>query len=132
MRKVCIDTNIYSSFKKEQEEVVEAFRHFDFIGIDITVLAELYAGFALGRYSEKNRGELKEFINSSRVHLLNHDRETAEFYAHIFRMLRCKGTPIPSNDIWIAAVAMQHGLTLYSQDGHFSAIDGLLLYDRKI
>jgi predicted nucleic acid-binding protein len=98
------------------------------IGIDSAVLAELYAGFDQGKKSRKNREELAEFINTKRVHLLQHDRDTAEFYAHIFTHLKAKGSPIPTNDIWIAAVSMQHGLSLYTFDSHFSAIDGLLLY----
>jgi predicted nucleic acid-binding protein len=129
MRKVCIDTNVYSAFKKNIPEVVEAFRSFDLIGLDSAVLAELYAGFDMGRKSKKNREELTEFLNSQRVVLYSHDMGTAEFYSHIFRQLRSKGWPLPTNDIWIAASSMQHGLALYTFDRHFTAIDGLLLYE---
>ncbi len=129
MRKVCIDTNIYAAFKKKNTDVVEAFRSFDLIGIDSAVLAELYAGFDMGRKSKQNREELTDFLNSQRVILYSHDIETAEFFSHIFRQLRSKGTPIPTNDIWIAASSMQHGLALYTFDRHFSSIDGILLYE---
>lgn len=128
MRKVSIDTNIYTAFKKNSPDVVESFRSFDLIGIDCAVLAELYAGFDLGRKSKQNRDELTEFLNSKRVVLYAHDIETAEFFSHIYRQLRSKGSPIPTNDIWIAATSMQHGLALYTFDHHFSTIDGLMLY----
>ena len=112
MRKVCIDTNIYTAFKKKNPDVVEAFRSFDLIGLDSAVLAELYAGFDMGRKSKKNREELTEFLNSQRVVLYSHDMGTAEFYSHIFRQLRSKGRPLPTNDIWSAASTIQKGLSL--------------------
>ena len=55
------------------------------------------------------------------------DDNTAEFYASAWKKLRDKGRPIPTNDIWVAASAMQHGLALATLDGHFAAIEGLLL-----
>jgi predicted nucleic acid-binding protein len=95
--------------------------------VDITVIAELFSGFSLGDKEKKNRQELEEFINSPRVEILPHDLETADYYALIVKRLRAKGRPIPTNDIWIAANAMKHGLALYSFDGHFEEIEGLLL-----
>jgi tRNA(fMet)-specific endonuclease VapC len=78
-------------------------------------------------FQEKNRQELEMFINSSRVEVLLHDLETADYYALIVKRLKAKGRPIPSNEIWIAANAMKHGLALYSFDNHFEEIEGLLL-----
>lgn len=127
MRRIAIDTNIYISFKAQDETVVEAFRNCDFIGVDMTVLAELFSGFSLGGKEKRNRQELEGFLNSPRVETLPHDLETAEYYALIVRKLRAKGRPIPTNDIWIAANAMKHGLALYSFDRHFGEIEGLLL-----
>jgi predicted nucleic acid-binding protein len=127
MRRIAIDTNIYTSFKANDESVVEAFRNSDFIGVDITVIAELFSGFSLGGKEKKNRQELEAFLNSPRVEMLLHDLETAEYYALIVRRLKAKGRPIPTNDIWIAANAMKHGLALYSFDDHFGEIEGLLL-----
>lgn len=127
MRKVLLDTNIYVSFKRKEMEIVEAFRHLDYIGIDITVLAELYSGFKCGKKEKINRMELQEFLNNPRVHLLTHDHTTAEFYSGIYFNLRAKGTPIPTNDIWIAAVAMQNGLAVFTKDNHFANVDGLIL-----
>jgi tRNA(fMet)-specific endonuclease VapC len=127
MKKVAIDTNIYAAFKAGNADIVELFRHCDYIGIDITVIAELYAGFAMGDRERKNRSELEAFLNTPRVYILTHDLETAEFYALIVKQLREKGKPIPTNDIWIAASAMRHSLALISHDRHFEAIKGLLL-----
>ncbi|MCP4151118.1 MAG: type II toxin-antitoxin system VapC family toxin [bacterium] len=66
-------------------------------------------------------------MNSARVHFIDQGRDTADFYAQIFNNLKRKGTPIPTNDIWIAASAMQNGLALFSLDNHFLHIDGLIL-----
>lgn len=125
MRKVLIDTNVYVAFKRAVPEITKLFRHFDFIGIPTTVLAELYAGFKCGNRESFNRNELEAFMNSPRVHFVSHTKETAEFYAFIYHFLRAKGKPIPSNDIWIAASAMEHGCGLISFDKHFAYIDGL-------
>ena len=127
MRRIAIDTNVYIAFKCDDQAVIEAFRNCDLIGVDITVVAELFSGFFLGGKEKKNREELEEFLNSPRVELLPHDLETAEYYALIVRRLKAKGRPIPTNDIWIAASAMKHGLALYSFDTHFQEIEGLLL-----
>jgi predicted nucleic acid-binding protein len=127
MRRIAIDTNIYTSFKVNDQSVVETFRNCDIIGVDITVIAELFSGFSLGDKEKKNRQELEEVINSPRVEILPHDLETADYYALIVKRLRAKGRPIPTNDIWIAANAMKHGLALYSFDSHFEEIEGLLL-----
>ncbi|MBS3917291.1 MAG: type II toxin-antitoxin system VapC family toxin [Deltaproteobacteria bacterium] len=128
MRRIAIDTNIYTSFKCNDQSVVEALRDCDLIGVDITVIAELFSGFSLGGNEKKNRQELEAFLNSPRVDMLLHDLETADYYALIVKRLRAKGRPIPTNDIWIAANAMKHGLALFSFDNHFKEIEGLPLF----
>jgi len=127
MRRIAIDTNIYTSFKVNDQSVVEALRDCDLIAVDITVIAELFSGFSLGAKEKKNRQELEVFLNSPRVEVLLHDLETADYHALIVKRLKAKGRPIPTNDIWIAANAMKHGLALYSFDNHFEEIEGLLL-----
>lgn len=127
MRKIAIDTNIYSAFKKNDLKVIRVFQHCDIIAMDTVVLAELLTGFKLGRRETENRSELEAFLNNSRVTLLNHDENSAEFYADIFCKLKKKGRPIPTNDIWIAATARQYGLALFTFDAHFNEVDGLLL-----
>lgn len=128
MRQVLIDTNIYVAFKRNHKNVVEAFRNFDVIGIDITVIAELLSGFKAGSKENQNRIELEDFLNSPRVQLIYPDLETCEFYSNIFISLKKKGTPIPTNDIWIASSAMRNGLGLFTLDNHFKNIEGLLIF----
>ncbi|MQY76413.1 MAG: PIN domain-containing protein [Spirochaeta sp.] len=128
MRRVLIDTNIYTAFKRNHSAIIESFKRLDFIGIDVTVLAELYSGFKGGNKETINAKELEGFLNTSRVHILNHNEITAEFYANIFNVLKNKGKPIPTSDIWIAASSMQNGLALFTLDiQHFREIEGLVL-----
>ena len=127
MRRIAIDTNVYVSFKANDREVLHVLRNCDYIGIDITVIAELLSGFKIGSQEARNKAELELFLDSPRAAVLAHDLETAEYYAVIVQRLRKKGRPIPVNDIWIAANAMRHGLTLFSLDSHFREIDGLVL-----
>lgn len=130
MRRITIDTNVYVAFKNNDEGVIEAFSNSDLIGVDITVIAELITGFSLGGREKKNREELEAFLDAPRVEVLFHDLETAEYYALIVKKLKARVRPIPTNDIWIAANALKHGLALYSFDGHFQEIDGLLFVSR--
>ena len=126
MRRLLIDTNVYTAFKRRTGGVLEVLRGADFIGINTVVLAELYSGFKGGSKEEKNKYELNQFLDKPRVELVQIDDITAEFYAQIYWNLRKKGSPIPTNDIWIAASAMQMGLALYSLDIHFQLVEGLL------
>ncbi len=128
MSRVLVDTNIYSLAMRGDAEVVEALRRIDGIFISAVSLGELYAGFRAGRREMENRQELSRFLDSPRVTFLAIDDETAEFYAETLIRLRAQGTPIPTNDIWIAAVAFQHGLKLFTRDQHFRHVAGLVLF----
>jgi tRNA(fMet)-specific endonuclease VapC len=128
MKKVLIDTNIYSLAMKGDQEVVTALRQIDTIAVSCVSVGELYSGFKGGNREKINRNELDIFLDSPRVRLFSIDIETADFYSFILDTLRRKGTPIPTNDIWIAAAAFQHGLKLFSKDKHFDKIPGLLQY----
>ena len=70
---------------------------------------------------------INHFLDSPRVHVLTIDEETADFYATIVLALKRAGTPIPTNDIWIAALAQRHGLPVYTKDAHFEVVPGLVL-----
>jgi tRNA(fMet)-specific endonuclease VapC len=85
----------------------------------------LRAGFACGGAARRNEGILNAFLNRPRVRVLFADEQTTFHYARIFRQLREQGTPIPTNDIWIAALVQQHNLPLYSRDAHFDALPQL-------
>jgi predicted nucleic acid-binding protein len=127
MNRILIDTNIYSHALRGTPEVVPLLQNASEIGICAISIGELLSGFKSGRREKENRAELEEFLDAPRVRLYNIDETTAEFYANILDQLRKKGTPIPTNDIWIGAVAFQHGLKLYSKDEHFEFIPGLII-----
>lgn len=126
MMNVLIDTNIYSLAMKGDANVVNMLRKFDRIAFTAISAGELYSGFKGGNQEGKNREELSTFLDSPRVVVCKIDIETADFYASILNNLRAAGTPVPTNDIWIAAVAFQHGYKLYSKDKHFNLIPGLV------
>lgn len=127
MRRIIIDTNVYVAFKRSVRNVVKLLRGVEYIGINIVVIGELYSGFKGGHKETLNRTELEEFLDTPRVDVIPIDEITAEFYAQIYWNLKRKGHSVPTNDMWIAASALQHGLALFTLDAHFKAIDGLLL-----
>ncbi len=114
---------------KGDPEVIYALRQIDVIGFSTISMGELFSGFKGGNRETKNREELNLFLDSPRVAVHPIDEGTAEFYASILNNLRNAGTPVPTNDIWIAAVAFQHGYQLYSMDMHFTLISGLVQFN---
>lgn len=131
VRDILIDTNVYTAFKRGMPSVVECFRNVDSIGLEVVVVGELLAGFKGGKYERRNQKELQSFIDSPRVRFLAHGWRTSEFYGVLFNRLKAAGTPIPANDIWIAAVAMEYGRTLCTLDKHFNVVEGVVLYPLK-
>lgn len=127
MKNVLIDTNIYSYSLRGDRETVSILQHTQNISICSISIGELLSGFKAGSQERKNRQELEKFLDSPRVQLHAVDEDTAEFYAEILNGLRKKGKPIPTNDIWIASVALQHGLKLFSKDQHFKYVPGLVI-----
>ena len=127
MKNLLIDTNIYTHALKGDHETVVVLQQAIEIAISSITIGELLSGFKGGKKEKKNREELAEFLDAPRVQIYGIDENTAEFYSEILNNLRKKGTPIPTNDIWIAAVAFQHGLYLFTKDKHFKHISGLLL-----
>jgi tRNA(fMet)-specific endonuclease VapC len=125
MRPILLDTNAYTAFMLGSREVVEVLAHAERLYLNSIVLGELLGGFAAGTREAKNRAELARFLESPRVHMLPVTAQTADSYALVYASLRRKGTPIPTNDLWIAASALEHGAALLTRDVHFSAIDGL-------
>ena len=127
MKKVLIDTNIYSLAMKGDVAVVNALRKIDQIGFSTISAGELFSGFKGGNREDKNREELNVFLDSPRVVVHTIDVATADFYTSILNNLKVSGTPIPTNDIWIAAVAFQHGYKLFTKDKHFDLVPGLVI-----
>ncbi len=122
-----MDTNIYSQALRGEPDIVQTLRRAAHIGVCAISIGELLSGFRGGTREKENREELKIFLDSPRVSLYVIDENTAEYYGAILDQLRKDGNPIPTNDIWIAATAFQHGLPLYTSDKHFQKIAGLLL-----
>ena len=103
MRPIALDTNTYVGFKRGEPTCVELIRQARRLLISSTVLGELLAGFACGDREARNREELRSFLAVDSVQVIPMVLETADAYALIYRSLRQQGTPIPSNDLWIAA-----------------------------
>lgn len=125
MKQISIDTTAYSAFKRKNNSILEIIQRADLIVVSTIVLGELLGGFAVGNKEIENRNELNEFLSSPRVEICPIDAPTANFYAKVYTNLRTKGKPIPTNDLWIAASALQHGYTLCTLDTHFKHIDNL-------
>ncbi len=127
MNRILMDTNIYSHALRGNPDVTAVLRQVSHIGFAAISIGELLSGFKGGRREQENRRELMKFLDSPRVTVYSISEVTAEYYSHILNQLKKKGNPIPTNDIWIAAVAFQHGLPIYTMDQHFSCVEGLLL-----
>ena len=127
MNKILIDTNIYSNALRGNPDIIATLKQVSQIGIAAISIGELLSGFKGGLRETENKRELGQFLDSPRVSILSIDEDTAEYYSAIINDLKKKGNPIPTNDIWIAATAFQHGLQLYTLDKHFNKIEGLLL-----
>lgn len=127
MKRILIDTNIYSLALRGDEKVVDTLRHAERIGFSSMSVGELLSGFKGGKKEQVNRKELETFLDAPRTVLYPVDEYTAEYYSSIINQLRQDGTPIPTNDIWIAATSFQYGLQLYTADKHFYSIAGLML-----
>jgi predicted nucleic acid-binding protein len=125
---IALDTNAYSAFKRGTPEAVEVVRRTPAIVLPAIVLGELRSGFALGARAATNEAELLRFLASPRVSVQPVDESASFIYATLVKQLRRQGTPIPTNDLWIAACAMAANAALLTYDAHFSGIDGLMLY----
>lgn len=122
---IAIDTNRYRDFVSGVTDAVAVFRAAPRICVPFVVVAELRAGFAAGTRGEENQRTFEQFLRRPRVDVIMPTLDTTHHYAYLLRQLRVAGTPIPTNDLWIAAIVVQHGLTLFSRDAHFDALPQL-------
>ena len=125
MTSVLLDTNAYAAFKRGHADAVAVIQHAPEIVLNTVVLGELLGGFSAGSREQQNREELDAFLASPRVRVAAVDALTARRYASIYAALRRAATPIPTNDMWIAASALQHGLRVFTYDAHFQHVPGL-------
>ena len=123
--RILIDTNRYRDFCEGDAHALEVVRHAKKILVPFAVIAELRSGFLCGTKGRENEKYLTMFLNSDRVKALYPDDNTTHHFAQIFAQLRLQGTPIPVNDIWIASLAIQHDLMLFSRDTHFDRLPQL-------
>lgn len=133
MTRYLLDTSAYIAAAHGHPRLKEALRSADGVFVNPIMLGELQAGFLKGTQERKNRETLARFMALPRVTTVTTDEETAEMYAVIHDSLRKAGTPVPVNDIWIAASAMQHGLKVLTTDGHFKDIVQVIaeVHDRE-
>jgi len=127
IKRVLIDTNIYIEFLRGDENINNILSSADFIAFSVISIGEILAGFRIWSDDKKYLNELDEFLYSPRLIIYDIDSETSEFYAKIYNELRIAGNPIPTNDMWIAALALQHGIKLLTNDRHFTKVAGLFL-----
>ena len=120
-----LDTNAYVALKRNHADVVDLVRDSTEIVFSIVMIGELLFGFRNGSRYEHNVKELDVFLSQSRVSLAVVTRDTAERFGRIATALRKARTPIPSNDIWIAAHAFETNAELVTLDAHFDAVPGL-------
>jgi tRNA(fMet)-specific endonuclease VapC len=120
--RIFLDTSAYSAFKRGHTQIRHRVREASQIQLNAIVLGELQAGFLKGARRAENVAELAQFLASPHVEVVAVDEETASRYAVILDALRRVGAPVPTNDLWIAASAMQHGSLLVTTDPHFQGI----------
>lgn len=124
--RLMLDTTAVSAFFSGHEEIKDHISSADELYLNPVVLGELLAGFSLGKREKRNREILRKMLSSPRMIIVDIDAETSERYALIFAHLGEHGTPVPTNDLWIASTAMQHGLKLLTTDKHYLKIPQIL------
>jgi tRNA(fMet)-specific endonuclease VapC len=120
--RLMLDTTAISGFFRGDEQILSHMEAADELYVSPVAIGELLAGFMRGSREKQNRQLLESFLVESRAAVLTIDEETSERYARIFIHLRSSGTPVPTNDIWIAASAMQHGTSILTTDRHYLRI----------
>ena len=128
MKKIVLDTNAFSAFMAGDGEVLEVLSQAEQVFMSTVVLGELYAGFKGGRREAENSEILESFLKKATVRTLDVSRETAEVFGTVKYQLKVQGTPIPLNDVWIAAHTIETGSQLVTYDRHFSRVPGLRLW----
>lgn len=127
MSRILVDTSAYSAYLRNHPMVKEAIGKAAEVHISAVSIGELRAGFLKGSSRKRNEELLRRFIAAPRARVLTVDEETADRYAAIHNYLRREGTPVPVNDLWIAATASQYGLRLQTLDAHFRRIPHIMM-----
>lgn len=129
MKRILLDTNAYVRFLSGDQNVLNVLARTDIVYMSIFVLGELYAGFKGGKKELENKNLLEKFLRKPTINILNASIETAEVFGEMKNALKVAGTPLPINDVWIAAHSLENGAVLVTYDRHFKKIAGLRLWD---
>jgi tRNA(fMet)-specific endonuclease VapC len=124
--KIALDTNRYVDLCKGLVETVTLLEKAEAVVLPFVTLGELRAGFAHGRRQAENERTLRRLLLKDGVQVLFADDQTTHHYAAVFQQLRKQGTPIPTNDMWLAALVLQHNLVLHARDRHFDHLAQLV------
>lgn len=122
MSRYCLDTSAYSHFQRGDEEVVDILDRAEWVGVPAVTLGELRTGFLLGHRRAENEEELIAFLANPAVEIIPVDSDVSRHYAEIVADVRKSGTPLPTNDVWIAATAARAGALVLTYDRHFESI----------
>ena len=124
--KVCLDTNAYSNLRRGNERLLALLNECDEILMPAATCAELMYGFLRGGKLTENESLLNSFLDEEHVSFQPVTQSIAERWSYVKAALAKKGKPIPENDIWIAATALETGARLVSYDHHFDHVGGLI------
>ena len=124
---VCIDTNAYSALRRGHSQVKSVLESADSVVVPTVVLGELYAGFAAGSREHANLTELERFLDKPGVVVHAVTAGVALRYGRVVHTLRVSGTPIPTNDVWVAATTLECGAHLVTLDSHFNTVPTLVV-----
>jgi tRNA(fMet)-specific endonuclease VapC len=130
MNTVLLDTNAYTALLTGDERVLDAVAGAERVLMSAIVLGELCAGFEGGSRRAENHALLREFLGQAAARTVDVTRSTAEVFGVVKAQLKRAGTPIPINDVWIAAHAFETGAWVVTYDRHFLAVPGLLVWNR--
>jgi tRNA(fMet)-specific endonuclease VapC len=130
MKSIVFDTNSYSLLTQGDKKIMRLIENVDIVYFSAIVLGELFGGFEQGTRIDKNLTELQRALTDPKVKALSVTRKTAQIYGKVRAILRKKGKPIPTNDIWIAAQTIETDSTLITHDGHFLEIPNLKVWDQ--
>ena len=123
--RVLLDSNAYSRLMRGDDQTAVVVRDATEVLMSAVVIGELLYGFRNGSRFDRNVADLRSFLDSPYVSFVPVGPISADRYSRIAAALRAKGNPIPTNDVWIAAHAMETGADLASADRHFEAVDGI-------
>ncbi len=129
MKKVVLDTNCYSALMKGDTAVKSIIERANIVYLSAIVLGELYDGFLGGNRNKENRTLLERFLERPNCQILPVTADTSEIFATIKQNLKKSGSPIPLNDVWIAAHSLETGSLLVTYDAHFRNVSNLLVWD---